>query len=107
MAVVQGGELRFVQPLDDGEDACVHKPNIGVSVPVTDFADTPIIVGLQGFDMVRSVGNIVQQSDENTRVQANVHPIVYLYQHRRRDDQGLIGLFNQLATGGVIRIAPV
>jgi|TARA_B100002003_G_scaffold226034_1_gene232493 hypothetical protein len=46
VAAVQRGQLGVVEPLDDREDPSADKPHIGVSVPVTDFADTPVILGL-------------------------------------------------------------
>mgnify|MGYP001619331053 CR=1 FL=1 len=56
MALVQGGQRRLVEPLDDGEDGGIHKPHVGVSVTVTELADAAaqcpeLVVSLDEFDM--------------------------------------------------------
>ena len=52
MAVVEGGQFGLIQPLSDCQDPGIHKPHIGVSVPVTKVPNTPIIFGLHFLDPV-------------------------------------------------------
>jgi hypothetical protein len=107
VAVVEGSQLRLVESLDDGEDSSVHKPHIGVSVPVTQFADASVITGLQFLNSVGANDNVVEEGNKYSRVQAVVHPVVHLHQDRRWDDQRLIRFLNEPAADRVIRIIPI
>ena len=61
MAVVKGGQLQLFEPLHDREYSGVNKPHIGVGVPVTQFADTPVIFGLQCLDAIRAGDNVIEE----------------------------------------------
>ncbi len=78
VAVVQGGQLRLVEPLDHSKDGRVHEPHVGIHVTVTDLADAPVVLGLQILDARDSSDDVIQKGYQHARVQANVDPVVDL-----------------------------
>ena len=65
VAVVKGGQLRLVKPLDYRGDPSVHKSHVVVSVTVTGFADTPVVFGLQFFDTIGAEPNVVKEGEKS------------------------------------------
>ena len=73
MAVVKGGQLWLVKPLYDGEDPSVYKSDIGVSVPVANLTNAPIIFGLQFLYPVGPSNDIIEKGEEDSSVKPSVH----------------------------------
>ncbi len=73
VAVVEGSQLRLVEPLDDRQDPSVHEPHIGVGVPVTEFADTPVIFGLHFLYTIGTGNDVVEKREEDSGVKPGVH----------------------------------
>lgn len=86
VAVVKGGQLWLVEALDDGKDRSVHKPYVGISIPVAQFADTAVVLGLQLLHVECANDDVVQEGDEHARMHPNVHPVVDLRQDWGWDD---------------------
>lgn len=107
VAVVKGGQLWLVEPLDDCENCSVHKPDIGVSVPVTEFADTPVIFGPQFLNSVGAGKDVVEKGEENSDVQPGVHEPVHFNQHGRGDDQRLRSVLQKIKAPLVLGIGSV
>ena len=107
MTVVQGGQLGLVEPFGDRQDGSVHKSHICVSIPVAKLANTPVILGLDILDLLGAGSDIVEQGSKHSRMQADVHPIINFYQHGSRNHQRFIGLFDQVAAGNMISVAPI
>ena len=72
VAVVKGGQLPPVEPLCNREDRGVHKPHIGVSVTVTEFADAPVVLGLQFLNEIGAGEDVVEKGEEDSRVKTSV-----------------------------------
>ena len=46
VALVQCGQLRFVEPFYDSKDCRVDETHVGIGVAITDFADAAVILGM-------------------------------------------------------------
>lgn len=68
--MIQGRQLRLVEPFDDGEHGRIDEPHIGVLIAVAHIANSPVIRGDQLFDPMRPGDDVVQEGDQDTRVQA-------------------------------------
>ena len=107
VAVVKGGQLRLVEPLDDCKDRGIHKPHVGVGIAVTQFADTSVIFGLQFLNMVGPSNDVIQKGEEDPGVKPGVHEPVYFGQDRRGDNQGLHSVLQKIEAAPVLGIGPV
>jgi hypothetical protein len=50
VAVVERGELRLVEPLDDRHHGCVDEPDVRVRVPIAQVTYAPIVLLQQVLD---------------------------------------------------------
>ncbi len=105
--VVQGRQLGLVHTLDDGQDPRIDESNVGVVIAVAEGSDAGVVNGLKVLDAVRARLDIVEEGHENAGMQAGVNPVVHLHEHRRRDDQRLLGFFDEPPGGNVISVASV
>ena len=72
VAVVKGGQLRLVEPLCNRKDRGIHKPQIGVGVTVTEFADAPVVLGLQFLNEIGAGEDVVEKGEEDSGVKTSV-----------------------------------
>ncbi len=107
MAVVQGGELGLAEPLDDGQNRCIDEPDVGVGVLSAQLPHTNVIVPQQILDHVGAVVDVFEESDEHARVETDVDPVVYLYEHWGGNDQRLSSMLDEVATGSMRRVGAV
>lgn len=107
MAAIEGGELRLVQSLDDGQNRRVDESDVGIRVTFANLPNSPVITREQLLDPKRAPGDIVEEFDEDTGVQPFPDPVIHLDQHRRGDHQILARPLDQAATRTVMGISPV
>lgn len=62
---------------------------------------------MEVFDAVRARIDVVKKRHENTGMKPRMDPVVHLDKHRGRDDQRLLGLFDEPAACLVVGIAPI
>ena len=72
VAVVKGGQLRFVEPLDHRKDGSIHESDVGIIVTVTEFADAPVVLGLQFLDAIGTGDDVIEKGEEDSGVKAGV-----------------------------------
>ena len=107
MTVVEGRKLRLAESLDDGQDGGVDQAYVSIGVSVTHFSDAPVILGLKIFNEVRTGDEVVQERHQHPRVQASVNPVVQLHEHRRRDDERLVCLFDEHPAAKMVGVGAV
>ena len=107
VAVVECGQLRLVEPLDDRQDPSVHEPYIGVGIPVTDFAYAPVVLGLQLLYSVGAGNYVVENGEEDSGVKPGVHEPVHFDQHGRWDYQRLHSVLQKIKAPLVLSIGSV
>jgi hypothetical protein len=61
VAVVEGGELRFVEALDDSHDGGVDEADIGVGVAIAELADAELVLGQEVFDAEEASNNVIDK----------------------------------------------
>lgn len=107
MSVVEARELGFFQTLHDGQDRRIDEPNVGIVIPVAERPNTGVVRGLKVFDAVRARLDVVEEGDKNTGMQPSVNPVIHFDEHRRRDDQPLLGFFDEPPACSVVGVASV
>ena len=107
MPFVEGGELGLSETLHDRENGCVDESDIRVGIAITKLADTAVVIGHQGFDLVRTGTDVVQESDKDPCVEPGVNPVVELHQHGCRNDKRLVRILDELPTCCMIGVAPI
>jgi len=107
VAIVQGGQLGFIQPLDNREHSSVHESYIGVSVTITNLADPPVILGVQFLHTVSAGLDVVEKGEEDPGVKPGLYQPVYFDQHGRWDDQGLHSVLQKIEAAPVLGVVPV
>jgi hypothetical protein len=107
VAVVQRGQLGLVEPLHNRQDRGVHKPHIGVSIPVTELADAAVVLGLQLLYTVGPGNDVIQKGEEDSRVKAGMDQPVHFDQDRGRNNQRLRGVPQKVQAPSVLVIVPV
>jgi hypothetical protein len=107
VAVIQSGQLGFVETFYDGKYCSVHEPYVGVPVTVTDLTNALVILGLQFLDAKGASDNVVQEGRQYALMQADMDPVVHLHQDRRRYNERFVRCLYELAARGVVGIAPV
>ena len=78
VAVVQGGQLWFVEPFDNCKNGRVHEADVGIRVTVADLAGAPVVLELQLLNAICPRGDVIQKGEENPGVEPGVHEPVHL-----------------------------
>ena len=92
VSVVESAEFWFVQPLHDCKDRGIYEAHICIGVAFAEFADSPVVLGMQLFDLIGTGKDIIEKGKEDPGVKSGVDEPVQFDQHRRRDHQGLSGV---------------
>lgn len=107
VAIVQGCELRLVQPFDDGEDRGIDEAYVGRRVSVTEVADSWVVRFDERHDGEGSGNDVIEQEDEDTGVKPLRDPVFDLNQHGLRNDQRLAGGFDKTAAPLVVPVRAI
>jgi len=107
VAPVQRGQLGLVEALDDGQDSRVHEANVGIGIAVAELSDPAVILRQHFLHKVGAFLNVVQEGNQDTRMQPSMDPVVQLDENRCGDDERLCGRLNEMATSAVIGIATI
>lgn len=107
VAVIERGELRFVKPFDDREHGRVDEADVRVGVSIADLGHSPVIALIEVDDGVRAAFDVPKQGDKHSGVEGSLNQVVDLDQNGRRNQQRLIGLFDQEPAAGVVVVTPI
>jgi hypothetical protein len=107
VAPIERRELWFTKSLDNCEHRGVDQANICICVLVAQLAGAPAIVALQVFDAKGTSIDVIQQGNQNARVQPLVNPVVHLDQDNGWNYQRLGCLLHELpatSVGGIVSV---
>jgi hypothetical protein len=105
--MVEAGQFRFVETLDDRQNSRVDESDVGIGVAITDLSDSYVVGGFQVLDRICPLLDVTEEGNESPGVETLVDPVVHFDEDRRRDDKRLIGRLDQRPTGGVVCIRAV
>jgi len=94
VTTVQRRQLWFAKTLGDGEQTGIAQANIGVGILIAYLARPPIVLGRQIFHAVGAGVDVVEQSDQDARVQSLMDPVIDLDEHERGNHQRLSRFLN-------------
>lgn len=89
MAVVEGGELRLAEALDDRQNGAVDKADLQVGVGAHQLGDTPIVLDGQVLDLKLSGPDRVEQGGQGICSELAPEKVVDLDQDGTRHDPSL------------------
>jgi hypothetical protein len=107
VAVVECGQLRLIQALHHGEDGGVDEADVCIGILVTEFADAPIVLGIQALDSVGASENVIEQSDEDAGVEPRLDPVIDLHENRGGNNKRLVHGFDQATASRMADVAAV
>jgi hypothetical protein len=85
VAAVEGGDLRFVEALSDGDDGGVDEAEIEVRVGATDLRDAVIIAGIQVLDVERASRYVIEKRQMDLRFKVATDEVIDFHKDWRRD----------------------
>lgn len=107
VTAVYRGELRLIQPFNNSQYGCIDESDARVGVLVAKLAHTSIVFRQERLNNEDARRNVIEQRDHDRRIESPLNPIVYLDQHRRRNDKRLPGRENQLPGCHMIGVIPI
>ncbi len=107
MAVVEGGKPGLPQALHDCQHGRVHETQVLICIPVGKLPHPAVVVRLKVLDPVGPCNDVVEEPEEDPRVQAPMNPVVHFNQDRSGNDPRLISLLDESTTGPMVLVAPV
>ena len=90
MAMVEGGQLRFFKPLDNGEDRGVDEAESEVAISIEKLADPAIVVELQLNDPQAAGVNVGEEVEKRVRMQTLARKPVHLDENWGRHHHRLV-----------------
>jgi len=107
MAVVQGGKLRFFQPLDDRQHTGVDDahPQVGVG-GLQSVAALEVSLN-RHLDAIGAAEHVLEEGEPDIRREALMAPVIELGEDERGDDQVLACPGDQLGAWRVVGIGGV
>jgi len=84
-APIECRQLWLAKTLDDCQDSGVDEANIGVGALIADLAYPPVVFQTEILHTVGAGIDVVQQRDQDSRMQTSVNPVVHLDEHGRRN----------------------
>jgi hypothetical protein len=100
-------QLWFAKPFGNGQDRRIDQPDVSIGVLVAELSDAPIILDRKVLNAVCTRVDVVQQCDENPRMQALVNPVVHLNQDECWDDERFGGSLYQPSAPAIRSIIPI
>ena len=67
MPTVERRELRFAQPLHDGENRGIDEADVGIGVAIDQFAHAPVVGRREVFDCIGPCFDVGEQGDQARR----------------------------------------
>lgn len=102
MTVVQRGELRLAEALDDREDRAVNEADIQVGIGPQQLVDALVVCGEKVLDDQRTASNLIERRDERSLRRVGAEQMVDLDEDRGGNDPPLAcGLAEQLCAAFV------
>lgn len=101
--MVESGEGRLVQTLDDREDPRVHEAEAEVAVLDDQFGDPLVVTGQQVLDSERATPDVLEEAGERARG----NEAVKLDEDRRRHDSGFLTPVEQRPAARVILVVRI
>jgi hypothetical protein len=105
--VIEGGQLRLAEPLDDREHRGIDEPDVRIGVAIAQFTNSRIVISGESFDPVGAGDDVVKQCGQYSGVQPGMNPVVHLDEDWSGNDQRFLGRLDEPAAGGVVGIAPI
>jgi hypothetical protein len=105
--MVEGGELGFVEALDDREDGAVDEADVEVRVGAEKLRDAVVVGAGEVFDVECAALDVAEQRYECVRAEVAGEEVIGLDEDRGGDDASLPCVCEQLGAGAVIPVAAV
>lgn len=104
MTVIQRGELRLTEALDDREDRAVDEADIQVGIGPQQLVDTLVVCGEKVLDDQRTASNLVERRDERSPRRVGAEQMVDLDQDRGGNDPPLARRLGQQPCAALVRV---
>jgi hypothetical protein len=105
--VIERGELRLSEALDNGQHGRVYESDVGIRIAVAELEDSTVVLGLQVFHSIRSGHDVIEKSNEEPGMQPVLDQVVHFYEDGSRNDKRFIDRFEKCAASRVIDVAAV
>jgi hypothetical protein len=107
MTMVQRRKLGLVQALNYCQHRCVYEADIGVSVALAELQDPRIICWLKFDNLKGSHRDVLDQRNQNARMQAATNKIVDLRQYWSWYDERFRGSLDERSASAMVSISSV
>lgn len=107
MTMVEGGELRFVESLDHGEDGSVNKAKREIAVAVEQLAHAAIVVQFHIEDPQPASVDVGQEAQKGLGLEALSRKPIYLDKNGRRDNHFLIDRLQEACTRIMVPVGAI
>ena len=107
VSVVERGELRLVESLNNREYGCVYKADVGVWVLVHNFVYSKVIVRLQFSHLVITRDDVMKKAHQDTDIHSLRNEVINFNEHWRRNHHWFRERLNQLSTAEVIPLTTI